>query len=128
MVSQTSNSDEDYHSYVVLGSKFEVEKKYEIIEPGNLFQVIRNLVGTGAYGIVVSAKDTSTNDPENDLVAIKKIERAFEHPTFTKRTLRELKILRLLHHDNVFFIKIISKLINLKTIQLPKSRDTFEDM
>ena len=43
-------------------------------------------------------------------VAIKKIERAFEHSIFAKRILRELKILRLLDHDNV---------IKIKSIQLP---------
>jgi serine/threonine protein kinase len=40
-------------------------------------------------------------DPENNHVAVKKIERAFEHAIFTKRTLRELKILRKLQHENV---------------------------
>jgi hypothetical protein len=35
------------------------------------------------------------------MVAIKKIENVFEHATFTKRTLRELKILRLMNHENV---------------------------
>lgn len=50
---------------------------------------------------MVAAKDTTGADPDASLVAIKKIEKAFEHSTFTKRTLRELKILRLLQHDNV---------------------------
>ena len=39
---------------------------------------------------------------ESNLVAIKKIEKAFEHKIFTKRTLRELKLLRLLRHENVW--------------------------
>lgn len=51
--------------------------------------------------MVVAAKDKKAKDPENDLVAIKKIEKAFEHKVFTKRTLRELKMLRLLAHENV---------------------------
>ena len=38
------------------------------------------------------------------MVAIKKIERAFEHRLYAKRTLRELKILRLIKHENVFFL------------------------
>lgn len=37
-------------------------------------------------------------------MAIKKIEKAFEHRVFAQRTLRELKILRLLDHDNVINI------------------------
>lgn len=59
-----------------------------------------SLVGHGAYGIVIAARDHEA-DEDHSLVAIKKIERAFEHKIFTKRTLRELKILRLLQHENV---------------------------
>ena len=44
---------------------------------------------------MVAARD-STLDSEDNLVAIKKIEKAFEHKIFTKRTLRELRLLRLL--------------------------------
>jgi serine/threonine protein kinase len=40
-------------------------------------------------------------DEESKMVAIKKIEKAFEHPLYAKRTLREMKILRLLSHENV---------------------------
>lgn len=54
-------------------------------------------VGQGAYGCVIQAIDKLTNKP----VAIKKIERTFNHRLFAKRTLRELKILRLIRHDNV---------------------------
>ena len=39
--------------------------------------------------------------------------------TFTKRTLRELKILRLLNNENI---------IRIKTIQLPSSREDFEEI
>ena len=53
----------------------------------------------------MAAKDKKAKDPENDLVAIKKIEKAFEHKVFTKRTLRELKMLRLMQHENVFKLK-----------------------
>lgn len=50
---------------------------------------------------MVAARDTNCQDEENNLVAIKKIEKAFEHKIFTKRTLRELRLLRLLKHENV---------------------------
>lgn len=49
----------------------------------------------------MAAKDHMSTDINGKLVAIKKIEKAFEHKIFTKRTLRELKILRLLKHENV---------------------------
>ena len=95
--------------YMVLGSRFEVDKRYEIIDP----------VGSGAYGVVVAAKDTQAEDEENNLVAIKKIEKAFEHKVFALRTLRELKIMRLLQHDNV---------LGIKTILKPLSREAFKEI
>lgn len=49
------------------------------------------------------------------MVAIKKIERTFEHRFYAKRTLRELKILRNLKHENVTIIFKI-KIVNLMTI------------
>ena len=91
------SSTDDSNTYMVLGSRFEVDKCYEIIDP----------VGSGAYGVVVAAKDHQGEDKENNLVAIKKIEKAFEHKVFAQRTLRELKIMRLLQHDNVLSIKTI---------------------
>lgn len=66
------SSTSETNTYMVLGSKFEVDKRYEIIDP----------VGSGAYGVVVAAKDLEAEDPENNLVAIKKIEKAFEHKVF----------------------------------------------
>lgn len=52
-------------------------------------------------------------------MAIKKIDKAFEHKIFAKRTLRELRLLKLLKHENI---------INVETIILPKSREEFEDV
>lgn len=101
-------STADHNIYMVLGSKFEVDKRYEVIDP----------VGSGAYGVVVAAKDVEAEE-ENNLVAIKKIEKAFEHKVFAQRTLRELKILRLLQHDNV---------IGIKTLLQPKNRKDFNEI
>ncbi len=42
-------------------------------------------------------------------MAIKKIDKAFEHKVFALRTLRELKIMRLLDHSNVLSVKSILK-------------------
>ena len=66
------STSSDTNTYMVLGSRFEVNKRYEIIDP----------VGSGAYGVVVAAKDLEAEDQENNLVAIKKIEKAFEHKVF----------------------------------------------
>ena len=48
--------------------------------------------------MVVAAKDTKASSEEEVDVAIKKMGNAFEHKIYTKRTLRELKLLRLLKH------------------------------
>jgi mitogen-activated protein kinase 1/3/mitogen-activated protein kinase 6 len=48
----------------------------------------------------MACRDTRLEGDEG-LIAIKKIEKAFDHRIFTKRTLRELKIMRLCEHENV---------------------------
>jgi serine/threonine protein kinase len=96
-------------SYILGTTKFEIDERYEIIDS----------IGQGAYGIVVASKDSKPDLEENSLVAIKKIEKAFEHKIFTKRTLRELRLLRLLKHENI---------IGINTILLPKSREEFDDI
>ena len=73
-------------------------------------------MGSGAYGVVVAAKDRNEEE-QNNLVAIKKIEKAFEHKVFALRTLRELKIMRLLDHENV---------LSIKTILKPATPETFD--
>jgi hypothetical protein len=62
----------DITKWIVCGVTFDIDSRYEILEP----------MGQGAYGIVVAAKDLLAEDPNNNLVAIKKIERAFEHKIF----------------------------------------------
>uniref|UniRef100_A0A7S2M7N5 Protein kinase domain-containing protein n=1 Tax=Zooxanthella nutricula TaxID=1333877 RepID=A0A7S2M7N5_9DINO len=79
--------------YLVQGTKFEVDKRYKIVEP----------MSHGAYGIVCSAEDKEVGER----VAVKKIEGVFEHITITKRTLRELRILRHLQHENLMQVKNI---------------------
>jgi len=93
----------------VNNSTFEIDDNYEIIDA----------IGQGAYGIVVAAKDKAATKKDKQHVAIKKIEKAFEHKIFTKRTLRELKILRLLRHENV---------VTINTLLLPRSRQDFDDI
>lgn len=77
-------ADKSNHAYMVIDTKFEIDKRYEIIDP----------IGQGAYGVVVAAKDLSVEESsgESNLVAIKKIVKAFEHRVFSLRTYRELKI------------------------------------
>ena len=79
-------------NFQVCGNMFEVQARYAPIKP----------IGKGAYGVVCSARNVDTDEK----VAIKKINKAFEHLTDTKRTLREVKILRHFNHENVIRIKV----------------------
>jgi len=97
--------DLDVSSYMVHATKFEAPRRYTVLEP----------VGQGAYGVVCSAQD----EEKRETVAIKKIENAFEHITFAKRTLRELRILRHLRHEN---------LIDIRYVFLPGLKENFEDI
>lgn len=54
-------------------------------------------VGSGAYGQVCSAVDSSTNIK----VAIKKLARPFQTAVHAKRTYRELRMLKHMNHENV---------------------------
>ena len=101
----TSRTITQLQSYMVLGTRFDVPSTLNIM----------NSVGSGAYGVVAAARDSATGD----VVAIKKIERAFEHQTFTKRTLRELKLLRALRHENI---------IRLNTILRPLDAGNFDEI
>lgn len=97
--------DLDTCSYVVHGTKFEAPTRYIVLEP----------VGHGAYGVVCSAQD----EEKRKTVAIKKIENTFEHLTFAKRALRELRILRHLRHEN---------LIDIRNVYFCGTKDVFEDI
>jgi len=66
---------------------------------------IQEQIGSGAYGTVIAAKDLDEEEPEEANVAIKKIDKIFEHRILAKRLLRELTILRLLQNENIISIK-----------------------
>ena len=59
------------------------------------------------------------DEADQNEVAIKKIDSAFESNGIMLRTLRELKILRLLEHEN---------LIGIQNILKPTSFEKFEDV
>ena len=62
---------------------------------------------------MIAVIDKSKSNEAENLLAIKKIEKTFDHKIYAKRTLRELKILRLLRHENVtFFLKNRNNLSN----------------
>ncbi|XP_004137496.2 mitogen-activated protein kinase 9 isoform X2 [Cucumis sativus] len=76
---------------------------------------IQEVIGKGSYGIVGSAIDTQTGER----VAIKKINDVFEHVSDAIRILREIKLLRMLHHPNI---------VEIKHIMLPPSQREFKDI
>eukprot|EP00924_Labyrinthula_sp_SR-Ha-C_P015470 augustus_masked-scaffold_4-processed-gene-0.44-mRNA-1 protein AED:0.05 eAED:0.05 QI:0/0/0/0.5/1/1/2/0/378 len=61
----------------------------------------KKTLGTGAYGVVVAANDEQTRNQ----VAIKKIPRAFEDLVDAKRIVREIKMLRMLSHENIIGLR-----------------------
>ncbi|XP_022943074.1 mitogen-activated protein kinase homolog NTF3-like [Cucurbita moschata] len=84
---------------------FEIDTKYVPIKP----------IGRGSYGVVCS----STNQQTNEKVAIKKIKNVFENRFEALRTLREMKLLRHIRHENV---------IALKDVMMPAHRNSFKDV
>lgn len=75
--------------------------KDQLFEVGPRYTELK-YIGEGAYGMVVSGYDNRTNQR----VAIKKLS-PFEHQCFCQRTLREIKILARLKHENVINIQDI---------------------
>mmetsp|Transcript_6995 Transcript_6995/g.10624 ORF Transcript_6995/g.10624 Transcript_6995/m.10624 type:complete len:473 (+) Transcript_6995:360-1778(+) len=76
-----------HHTFKAGSHSFTVDTKYSLVRT----------VGSGAYGVVISAKDSTTDSK----VAIKMIPRAFNDEIDAKRILREIKLMKHLKHDNV---------------------------
>ncbi|GFY82839.1 MAP kinase 6 [Actinidia rufa] len=92
--------------YNIFGNIFEVTAKYKPpIMP----------IGKGAYGIVCSALNSETTEH----AAIKKIANAFDNKIDAKRTLREIKLLRHMDHENV---------VAIRDIIPPPQRESFNDV
>uniref|UniRef100_A0A1D1ZAJ8 Mitogen-activated protein kinase n=1 Tax=Anthurium amnicola TaxID=1678845 RepID=A0A1D1ZAJ8_9ARAE len=95
-----------YLKYDIFSNMFEVTAKYQPpIMP----------IGRGAYGIVCSVMNSETRE----MVAIKKIANAFDNHIDAKRTLREIKLLRHLDHENV---------IGIRDVIPPPVREAFNDV
>lgn len=96
----------EYVNYSVAGTDFEVPNRYKPpIRP----------IGRGAYGIVCALTDSVTGVE----VAVKKIGNAFDNRIDAKRTLREIKLLRHMDHENV---------ITITDIIRPPTRENFNDV
>ncbi|KZC07746.1 PREDICTED: mitogen-activated protein kinase 14B-like [Dufourea novaeangliae] len=76
-----------FHKIEINRTEWEVPERYQMLTP----------VGSGAYGQVCSAVDTTTEHK----VAIKKLARPFQSAVHAKRTYRELRMLKHMNHENV---------------------------
>ncbi|KAG5332785.1 MK38B kinase, partial [Acromyrmex heyeri] len=76
-----------FHKIEINRTEWEVPERYQLLTP----------VGSGAYGQVCSAVDTTTGQK----VAIKKLARPFQSAVHAKRTYRELRMLKHMNHENV---------------------------
>ena len=86
-------------------SDWEVGEEYECIK----------LLGQGSYGAVCSA----THKPSGKKVAIKKMDGVFEDEVDCKRILREINLLRKLHHPYI---------VNIIDIIQPRNAETFDTL
>lgn len=92
--------------YNVFGHLFDVTAKYRPpIKP----------ISRGAYGVVCSAFNVETNEE----VAIKKVPNAFDNMIVAKRTLREIRILDHMDHENI---------LALREVILPPDREDYKDV
>lgn len=92
-------------TFVISGTSFTVEEKYDLIKQ----------VGLGAYGVVCSCVDKKSNVK----VAIKKVPNAFEDLVDAKRIVREIKLLNFFDHENI---------ISLMDVPKPEGRTGFNDI
>ena len=83
-------------SYHLYDNRFVIDARYNPLKG----------LGRGAYGIVISAYDSITDQK----VAIKKIPKMFADLIDAKRILRELKLLRHFQHENIIgmFMVVLS--------------------
>ncbi|KAL0460254.1 UNVERIFIED_CONTAM: Mitogen-activated protein kinaseNTF6 [Sesamum latifolium] len=99
--------------YNVLGNLFEVPSKYI---PQLLPLAAALTVSYGNFSLLLSS---ATNAETKEEVAIKRIANAFDNRIDAKRTLREIKLLTHMDHENV---------IKIKDIIRPPDKEDFNDV
>ncbi|DAZ96286.1 TPA: hypothetical protein N0F65_008319 [Lagenidium giganteum] len=97
--------NENMHTFMVCGAPFTIPRHYQLIK----------VCGRGAYGIVIAA----TNMRTGGNVAIKKVIDCIWHPHQLKQILREVRLIRHMHHENV---------LSLMDLIPPPSFDDFRDV
>ena len=107
---QATDLSNGYHSYVVGGTTFVLPKRYTILKA----------IGHGSYGVVCSAQRFDASTGQSTAVAVKKISNVLSNLIETKRTLREVKLLRFFQHANI--IALYDVFVS------PSSYDSFTDL
>jgi tRNA A-37 threonylcarbamoyl transferase component Bud32 len=79
------------HAFAAGKNTFTVDTRYSMIR----------VVGSGAYGVVISAHDSKRSKS----AAIKMVPKAFNDEIDAKRILREIKLLKHFRHDNIVGIE-----------------------
>lgn len=99
-------SREGNQCFMASNARFDISLKFKY----------QKVIGSGAYGVVISARDTEVGKD----VAIKNIQKAFDDLTDAKRILRELKIMKHLgDHKHI---------LGVTDILPPVSLASFEDV
>uniref|UniRef100_M4BGQ2 Mitogen-activated protein kinase n=1 Tax=Hyaloperonospora arabidopsidis (strain Emoy2) TaxID=559515 RepID=M4BGQ2_HYAAE len=101
---QKSAIEEEMYSFTVASTKFRVYRRYQLIRA----------IGHGAYGVVIAASDRSTGKS----VAIKNVPRTFDDLVDAKRIVREIRLMRHMHHPYI---------VSLLDVMRPPSLSNFED-
>ncbi|RLN83329.1 hypothetical protein BBJ28_00009186 [Nothophytophthora sp. Chile5] len=96
--------DEEMYTFTVASTKFRVYRRYQLIRA----------IGHGAYGVVIAASDQLTGNS----VAIKNVPRTFDDLVDAKRIVREIRLMRHLHHPHV---------VSVLDVMRPPSLARFED-
>ena len=81
-----------FHTFMVMSTKFVVPHYYDKLTK----------LGIGAFGCVVRARNQLWSDKERERhVAIKKLVRPFDTVAHARRTLREIRLLKHMQHENI---------------------------
>ncbi|KAL4118815.1 hypothetical protein PRIC2_011136 [Phytophthora ramorum] len=100
----SSSDEEEMYTFSVASTKFRVYRRYQLIRA----------IGHGAYGVVIAASDQVTGNS----VAIKNVPRTFDDLVDAKRIVREIRLMRHLHHPHV---------VSVLDVMRPPSLANFED-
>lgn len=104
-IESLSMETSEYKTWFVIGEPFKLPSRYQVLDH----------FGSGTFGVVCAAEDRRTKE----IVAIKKCKNVFQSVTMAKRTLREIRLLRLLKHEHI---------IDLMTLIKPENLDNFTDI